>query len=203
MKILTIDLETGGKTPGVHGITEIGACIAALTGLSSNAELNVVAAKSWLVSPIEGMQYESEALAVQGMTLDVLRVKGVPLTSAINSLRQLVKSTFGDHWQAVPWAHNADFDHAFLMDAVQRTNTMKPFGHTMLCSREFMMGLRYAGLPQSSSASLDCVMDVLGVKLPEAERHTGVGDAKALAVSVAKMLRWVSCKDFDVKVVQS
>ncbi len=83
---------------------------------------------------------------------------------------------------AVLVAHNAPFDMAFLRrrEAEIGARFDQPILDTVLCS-----AILYG---QSAEHTLDALCDRLSIVIPEAERHTALGDAIGTAEAMARMI---------------
>jgi len=118
MKLLSIDLETGGRHPWSCGITEIGA----VAGRVKDGRFEKDDELRRLVRPVEGLLYESTALHLQKRTYgDLMHADyfeyevGADLLEFIEEFQPGVITTF-----------NLDFDWGFL-DALAFRTIKKPF----------------------------------------------------------------------------
>ena len=85
--------------------------------------------------------------------------------------------------EAVIVAHNAPFDMAFLRRAGPACGVT--WDHAILDTVLFSAAVFGA----SESHTLDALCDRLGIKIPEAERHTALGDARATAEALVQMIK--------------
>lgn len=118
MRLLSLDLETGGRHPWSCGITEIGAVI----GEVKDGRFDFEDELSHLVRPVEGLLYESTALHLQRRTYSKLEAYGIEECEALSELVDFIE----DYTPDVITAFNLDFDWSFL-DALAFRVRKAPF----------------------------------------------------------------------------
>lgn len=163
---VVFDTETTGLLPHKDEVVQIGA-VRVLRGRIIETEV-----LDLLVDP--GIPIPAGSTKVHGVT-DAM-VAGAPsIDAAGRALHQFATD-------AVIVAHNAPFDMAFLRRHASSMGVTwdQPILDTVLISA-VVFGA-------SAPHTLDALCDRLGVVIPEAERHTALGDARATAQVLCKML---------------
>ena len=133
---------------------------------------------------------------VPGEDLDLLVDPGRPIPASSSKVHGIADKDVagapdiveaGRHFhayarEAVLVAHNAPFDMAFLQRRAERMGVTfdQPILDTVLLSA-VLFGM-------NESHSLDAVCTRLRITIPEAERHTALGDARATAQALCAML---------------
>ena len=149
-----VDLETSGVSPSEDRITEIG--IVLVDGDT------LVEEWSSLVDP--GVPIPPDITALTGITNEMVR--GAPRFAAL--LPELARRLEG----RVFVAHNARFDYGFLKAEFRRAG--ERFGADVLCTVRLSRRL----FPQHGSHRLDALIE--RHRLPTADRHRALGDARAI-----------------------
>lgn len=188
-KFLVFDLETGGLDPATCGITEISGGVF-VRDPGGAPGVDMIARCSSILRPIPGMVYEARALEIQGRTLKDLE-GGVGIGTAVGRLRALVEDEIGPPKTCSPWAHNAPFDTSFLGAACERWNLTYPFNRTYRCSMALFRALQDAGHHECYRANLDAVCTCYNIEIAAEERHTALGDLKATALAIDRMMRCI------------
>lgn len=149
-----VDLETSGVSPSDDRITEIGIVL-----VDGDA---LVEEWSSLVDP--GVPIPPEITALTGITNEMVR--GAPRFAAL--LPEIARRLEG----RVFVAHNARFDYGFLKAEFRRLGGR--FSADVLCTVRLSRRL----FPQYGSHRLDALID--RHRLPAADRHRALGDARAI-----------------------
>ena len=158
-----VDLETTGVSPSDDRITEIG--IVLVDGDT------VVDEWSSLVDP--GVPIPPDIQALTGITNAMVR--GAP--RFIEQLPQIAARLAGRTFVA----HNARFDYGFLKAEFRRAG--ERFGADVLCTVRLSRRL----FPQYTSHRLDALID--RHRLPAAERHRALGDARLIRAFLSTLWR--------------
>ena len=177
---VVIDLETGGFNKDVHAVLQI----AAVSLARSDGWLDIEEIQSWNVIPHPATRVEDASLKITGIDLTDPDRDALSEEEAVRALFRFVRREVRRNGceRAVLTAHNAHFDHGFLMSAAERNgvkrNPFHPFtvldtaslaavalGHTVLseaCSRagiEFEGGRAHtARYDAETTAKLFCLM---------------------------------------------
>lgn len=174
LTFVVLDTETTGLLPHRDEIVQIGA-VRLVNG-------RIVPGESFdqLVNP--GRKIPLASTKVHGVT-DAMVETAPGIAVAARRLHQFAKG-------AVIVAHNAPFDLAFLRRHGDRDGLVwdHPVLDTVLLSA-VLFGA-------SQTHTLDALCERLGVTIPEALRHTALGDAQATAEVLVKMLPMLTARGF-------
>lgn len=164
--ILFFDLETGGLMPAErYGITEIGACV---------IKQGQVAGKfQTYVRPIDSLQYNQEALDIQGKDLEFLRANGRHEIEAILGFRKWVDHHFPKGC-LMPYAWNAPFDMAYIKAAQGRTG-VRPFGVGYCDTKEHIRMLQQRKIIPQFALHLSSAAEYF--KITNQQAHSALSDA--------------------------
>ncbi|MFW5655092.1 MAG: exonuclease domain-containing protein [Roseicyclus sp.] len=173
LSFVVFDTETTGLNPQVDEVCQI-AAVRVVNGKLLEAERF-----DMLVNP--GRKIPAASTAVHHIT-DAM-VAGAPgVAEAVARFH-----TFAEGCVLV--AHNAPFDMAFLRRREREIGRRfeQPILDTVLCS-----AILYG---QSAEHTLDALCSRLGIAIPEAERHTAIGDALGTAEAFRKMIPMLEAAD--------
>lgn len=173
LNYVVFDTETTGLNPAVDEICQIAAVRIAGGKIRARETFDM------LVDP--GRPIPAASTAVHHIT-DAM-VAGAPgVEDALARFHTFAKG-------AVLVAHNAPFDMAFLRrrEAAIGVRFDQPILDTVLCSA-ILFG-------QSAEHTLDALCTRLGVVIPEAARHTALGDALGTADAMARMIPMLAAAD--------
>ncbi|MCU4653048.1 exonuclease domain-containing protein [Roseibacterium sp. SDUM158016] len=173
LNFVIFDTETTGLNPQVDEICQI-AAVRVVNGKLVGAERF-----DMLVNPGRGIPAASTA--VHHIT-DAMVADAPGVAEAIRRFH-----TFADG--AVLVAHNAPFDMSFLRRREREIGRRfdQPILDTVLCSA-ILFG-------QSAEHTLDALCTRLGVAIPEADRHTAIGDAIGTGEAFRKMIPMLEAAD--------
>ncbi|MFQ1016989.1 ribonuclease T [Gilliamella sp. BG7] len=127
---VVIDIETSGFDPKLNAILEIAAITLKMT---PDGWLEPDQSLQFNVNPFRGAILEPAALAFNGIDPDNPLRGGVDEKHSLDEIFKMVRSGIkaSECTRAVIVAHNAHFDHSFLMAAAERTgmkrNPFHPF----------------------------------------------------------------------------
>ena len=166
---VVVDLETGGFDKKVHAVLQI----AAVSLCWVEGRLAIDAQRLWQVEPHPDTEVEAASLQLTGIDLGDPDRGAVPEGEAVREMFRFVRGAVrgGGCKRAVLTAHNAHFDHGFVMAAAARNrvgrNPFHPFtvldtaslaavayGHTVLSEACARAGLPFEG-ERAHSASYD------------------------------------------------
>ncbi|WJY22120.1 exonuclease domain-containing protein [Fontisubflavum oceani] len=166
LSYVVFDTETTGLNPQVDEICQIAAVRIVNGKLLDGERFDMI------VDP--GRKIPQASIDVHGVTNAM--VDGAP--PVVEALKRFHDYANG----AVLVAHNAPFDMSFLQrrEAEIGARFDQPILDTVLCSA-ILFG-------QSAEHTLDAVCDRLGIVIPEADRHTAIGDAIGTAEAFRKMI---------------
>jgi len=169
-----LDLETTGLSPRDDGITEIGAVI-----LRAGEE-----PREWSTLIKPPLPIPPEIAALTGITNEMVR-DAPRFAEVAQPLAELLEG-------AVLVAHNARFDYAFLKQAFAREGLA--FFVPTLCTARLARELE----PELESAGLDALIG--RYRLPEADRHRALGDARITHALGRAMAREFEAEELEAAV---
>lgn len=166
LSFVVFDTETTGLNPQIDEICQIAAVRVV------NGKLVAQERFDMLVNP--GRKIPATSTEVHHITNDMV-TDAAPVNEALSRFH-----TFAEGCALV--AHNAPFDMAFLRRRERAIGKRfdQPILDTVLCS-----AILYG---QSAEHTLDAVCDRLDITIPEADRHTAIGDAIATGEAFRKMI---------------
>ena len=195
---VVVDLETGGFDKEVHAVLQI----AAVSLAWSEGSLGIETQRTWNVEPHPDTRVEAASLQLTGIDLGDADRGALPEVQAIREMFRFVRGVVRDSGcqRAVLAAHNAHFDHGFLMAAAARNgvgrNPFHPFtvldtaslaalayGHTVLSEACARAGLGFeesrahsAGYDAEATARLFCsIVNTWDASAPAGLIPNGVG----------------------------
>jgi ribonuclease T len=143
---ISVDVETGGATPGDYALLSIGACLVDDPETTFYVELQP-----------EEKRITVEAIEVSKLSVDILRTMGEPPGRAMQDFADWVAEVVPANARPVFVGFNAAFDWMFIADYFERYVGRNPFGYTALDIKAFAMG-------RLGSSWADTSMSVLGPK---------------------------------------
>jgi DNA polymerase-3 subunit epsilon len=173
LSFVVFDTETTGLNPQVDEVCQI-AAVRVVNGRLLDAERFDL-----LVNP--GRKIPAASTAVHHIT-DEMVADAPNVAEAITRFH-----TFAEGCVLV--AHNAPFDMAFLRRREREIGRRfdQPILDTVLCSA-ILFG-------QSAEHTLDALCDRLGIRIPEEDRHTAIGDAIGTGEAFRKMIPMLEAAD--------
>lgn len=191
-KLLIVDTETGGTDPERHSLLSIAAVV--WEDGRTTAEIEVLVAEPDLT-------VTAQALEINRIDLVSHFHRAHKPPEALSAFVAFVRNQFESELamgQKISLAgHNVAFDVNFL----KRLFRMRPadfealFSHRVLDTASVLRFLSLAHLlPEAATASTEA-FKVLGVTIPEAQRHTALGDARATAELLTRLLKLTAQRD--------
>ncbi len=187
-RLLVIDTETGGLDPTTHSILSVGGIVWEEGRLVDSFEVFIVEPE---------LVVDSRALQVNQIDLDWHRAHGLSPVDAMKALRFFLERHFGDPRTSgkVPLAgHNVSFDIGFLKRLCRLANVSfeEVFSHRVLDTAgiiRFLVLARKLDLPEASSTE---AFKYFGIEVETGMRHTALGDARATATLLNKLIGLVA-----------
>ena len=127
---ISVDVETAGPSPSQYSLLSIGACLVSRPEKSFYIELQPVNDKML-----------PEALAIHGLSIEALRVNGIPPAEAMTRFDAWLKEVVPEDQVPVFVAFNAPFDWMFINDYFHRCLGHNPFGHAAIDIKAYYMGI--------------------------------------------------------------
>jgi ribonuclease T len=127
---VSVDVETAGPNPARYAMLSIGACLVDDPDGGFYIELQP-----------DSAEFEPEALAVSGLSLERLAAEGVGPAAAMRQFEDWLAQQLPPGARAVFTAFNAPFDWMFVDTYFQRYLGRNPFGHSALDIKAYAMGM--------------------------------------------------------------
>jgi DNA polymerase-3 subunit epsilon len=184
-KLLVIDTETGGIDPDRHSLLSVAAVVWADGRIEGEIEILVGEAD---------VTVTARALEINRIDLVEHARRAVPPAEALSHLLGFVAEHFrvelAGGEQVVLVGHNVGFDVGFLRRLCRLATSAFPaqFSHRMLDTASVLRFLSLAGfVPTSAVASTEAFAH-FGVRIPPELRHTALGDARATADLLTRLV---------------
>jgi DNA polymerase-3 subunit epsilon len=185
-RLLVIDTETGGIDPESHSILSLGGVIWDDGILTEQFEI-LIAERTLCVTP--------QALEINRIDLVEHCRHGASPAQAMTRLKEFLAVNFGQELrsqQKISLAgHNIHFDIGFLRRLCRLAEAPfeEMFSHRVLDTAGILRYLGLAGVIPLSSAGSTEAFAYFGIDIPPNERHTALGDAKATAMLLNKLVK--------------
>jgi DNA polymerase III epsilon subunit-like protein len=170
---LFLDTETGGLDPRRHSLLSLGLVAGDADGMAESLEILV----------------RHETYGVTGGGLKVNRIdlathheKALPPAAALEALDGFLDRHYSKEDSIILVGHNIAFDRAFLGGFLesQGRDPEPRFSHRSIDTHSVAAALQDAGrLPAQVRLSSTGLFAHFGIDVPEAQRHTALGDAVA------------------------
>jgi DNA polymerase III epsilon subunit-like protein len=181
MRFISLDTETGGLDPKVHGITEIGAVAFDLDPKNPSASRNVEEF-GVVIRPNMDLAYTPYALQLQDNTLEYLEEYGVSEREAWVGFAAFLQKHLGNKWQGHIVAQYSEFDHGFLAALAARCGDAEllPVGKRCewLCTKNLFRLLSGLGIVTPSGCGFEDILRWYGFWY-DGKAHTALVDARA------------------------
>lgn len=186
--IIVYDLETGGFTPGVHGVCEV-AMIA--LDMGSLQEIGRYEAIIQPYSTLEGqpLKYEDSAFKVNGLSLNKITKAGKPAKEVAKEIAQFARSMKNGTKKPILAGHNIDkFDNPHLDDFMynNKIDVTKFFENDSIDTLKWAR-FKWAGDPEMTKFNLGVCCNKLGIRLIDA--HSAMPDTEANAKLLIQFLK--------------
>lgn len=186
-QVLIIDTETGGLDPDTHSLLSLAALIWTPTGVTAEMEVFVKEPE---------LNYDQEAVAVNRIDIDWIRANGVEPQVAVERLEDFLRHHWrfdSSHGSVRIAGHNVYFDVLFLnrLYRLAHRNYRAVFSHRLLDTASIIQFLVLAGRLPLNEAGSDSAFAHFGITIPKEERHTALGDARATAALLSRLIQSV------------
>ncbi|WP_341661040.1 ribonuclease T [Vibrio sp.] len=173
---VVIDVETAGFNAKTDALLEI--CAVTLA-MDANGDLKPASTMHFHVEPFEGANIEKEALDFNGIHDPFSPLRGaVTESEALKEIYKLVRKEqkAADCSRAIIVAHNATFDHNFVMAASERSKLKRvPFHPFATFDTATLSGLAYG------QTVLARACKVAGMDFDNREAHSALYDTQKTA----------------------
>ncbi len=172
---VVIDVETGGFNSQTDALLELSA---AFVDLDDNGDFMVCKTIDYAITPFAGANLDKAALDFNGIDPDDPARNAVSEQNAIDDCFQQVRKMVKrfDCSRAIVVAHNAHFDHGFLMAAAERCNVKRNPFHPFSCFDTVSL----AGLAYGQTV-LAKACDAAGIAFSNREAHAAAYDTRKTA----------------------
>jgi DNA polymerase III subunit epsilon len=184
--ILVLDTETGGLNPKEHSILS-------LAGIAWTPDRQPSPLFNFYVREPE-IKATREAMNVNRVDLSKVEEDGLSPKEAVEAIRYALEHHYGPSRERIMLCgHNVDFDKQFLRRLYRLAGqTFKDdFSHKSLDTVAIFQFFMAAGLVPPGKATGDRMFASMGIPVPDAHRHTALGDAWATALSLSRMAQSV------------
>lgn len=185
-KLLVVDTETGGMDPQVHSILSLAGII---------WEDGVIKAEHEVLILEEPLVVTPQALEVNRINLVEHAKRALAPAEAINRFHTFIEASFTSTEAAINGGvvlvgHNVGFDIGFLRRLCTLTKTPfeRMFSHRSLDTASVLRFLHLLGKVPVSATSSSGGFAHFGIDVPQRQRHTALGDARATAELLSRML---------------
>jgi ribonuclease T len=171
---IVVDVETSGPSPSYYAMLSIGACAVDNPQRTFYTELQP-----------DRQAFTSEAMAVNGLSLEQLSTDGLPPAEAMQSFADWVEQVVPADAQPVLAAFNAPFDWMFINDYFHRYLRHNPFGHSALDIKAYFMGLHCVTWQETSHEQIGGRYGGV-MKLTHHALYDAIDDAEILQAMIAQ-----------------
>lgn len=173
---VVIDVETAGFNAKTDALLEI--CAVTLK-MDEHGDLQPASTIHFHVEPFEGANIEKEALDFIGLRDPFSPLRGaVPESEALKEIYKLVRKEqkVADCSRAIIVAHNAQFDHGFVMEASERSKLKRvPFHPFATFDTATLSGLAYGQTVLAKACK------TAGMEFDNKEAHSALYDTQKTA----------------------
>lgn len=179
------DVETGGLNSTQHVLTEI----ALITFHMETDGKKIILIEddfyNEIIKPKENMNFTTKALEIQDRTIEFLNENGKEEEKIYPEVvKYLLKwlGTYVKDWAGQIWAHNADFDHAFMYEFAKRNRIYNDKEYISNrcdwnCTKNYFRLLKFLGYHDRWAASLNKVIEHYNIQV-EGVAHGALRDAR-------------------------
>ena len=173
---VVVDVETAGFNPHTDALLEI--CAITLK-MDENGELIPASTIHFHIEPFEGANLEKEALEFNGIRDPFSPLRGaVSESEALKEIYKLIRKEqkANDCSRAIMVAHNATFDHSFVMQASERSKLKRvPFHPFATFDTATLSGLAYGQTVLAKACK------VAGIEFDNQQAHSALYDTQKTA----------------------
>jgi DNA polymerase III epsilon subunit-like protein len=170
---LFLDTETGGLDPRRHSLLSLGLVAGDSGGIAERLEI-LVRHETYGVT--------GGGLKVNRIDLAEHHVKALEPSAALHAFDGFLARHFGPDAAVILVGHNIAFDRAFLGAFLETLGRdLEPrFSHRTIDTHSIAAALQDAGrIPAEVALNSSGLFAHFGIQVPEAQRHTALGDAVA------------------------
>lgn len=182
--LLILDTETGGLDPYKDSLLSVGGIVWDAGRVV--AEIDILVAE-------DTINVEADAMKINRIDLEHIRLNGLQPREAVLELERFLDVHFGVNSKVALAGHNVGFDAGFLkrLYRLGGESYQKRFSHRLLDTASVMRFLALANRLPFEDPSLDAGLRHFGIQVPNKDRHSALGDARATAQLLNKLIRVV------------
>ncbi|MGQ8708685.1 3'-5' exonuclease [Serratia sp. TSA_198.1] len=169
---ISVDVESSGPIPGEYSLLSIGACLLSDPEISFYTEFKP-----------DSQKHDPEAVAVTGLDLTSLALKGLPPLEAMVQFNAWIDSVSRPGKKVVFVGLNTPFDWSFINYYFHKYTGGNPFGFTAIDIKAYYMGLKGCSWEETKSSRM---VETLCPRLRAS--HNALEDAKFQAELFSLML---------------
>jgi DNA polymerase-3 subunit epsilon len=184
-KLLVIDTETGGLDPLNHSLLSWAGVVWEDSKLTS--EMEVFVKEDPITATLEAME-------INRIDLRTHHERALPPGVAMRRISTFVTNNFSVSEKVVLVGHNVTHDIGFTKRLFRMTHPERYdqlFSHRSLDTASILRFLFLLGLVPESATSSTGGFKHFGIEVPAGERHTALGDARATALLLTRMMELV------------
>ncbi|MCA9781406.1 MAG: 3'-5' exonuclease [Candidatus Eremiobacteraeota bacterium] len=184
--ILVLDTETGGLNPKEHSLLTV-------AGIAWTPDRQPAPLFSFYVRE-HHVNVTEEAMRINRVDLQKVEEEGLSPKEAVEAIRYALDHHYGPSREKVMLCgHNVDFDKQFIRRLYREAGEtfQDDFSNKTLDTVAIFQFFMAAGLVPPGKASGDRMFASMGIPVPDAHRHTALGDAWATALSLSRMAQSV------------
>lgn len=184
--ILVLDTETGGLNPKEHSLLTV-------AGIAWTPDRQPAPLFSFYVRE-HHVNVTQEAMKINRVDLQKVEEEGLSPKEAVEAIRYALDHHYGPSREKVMLCgHNVDFDKQFIRRLYREAGEVfqDDFSNKTLDTVAIFQFFMAAGLVPPGKASGDRMFASMGIPVPDAHRHTALGDAWATALSLSRMAQSV------------
>lgn len=140
---VSVDVESSGPIPGEFSMLSLGACLVDSPSTAFSMELQ----------PLNG-NFEAEALAVTGLSMDDLARTGLPPEEGMSKFASWIEMHVPGDATPIFVGLNASFDWSFVNYYFHRFIGTNPFGFAALDIKALFMGATACDWQETKSSSI-------------------------------------------------
>jgi DNA polymerase III epsilon subunit-like protein len=184
-RLLVVDTETGGVDPQIHSIFSLAAIVWEDGKLGAEFEVLIV-------EPL--LAVTGRALEINGIDIVDHCKRGVGPADAVARLQSFLRDHFpeelGSRNKISLAGHNVNFDVGFMKRLFRLAGLSYEdmFSHRVMDTAGLLRFLTLAKKLPLSGAGADEAFQYFGIEVPKGKRHTALGDARATALLLNKLI---------------